>query len=102
MFSRAIIMELTLAHQTETEINVICDDQLSHTFYLHPSMVLDTPAEVFLPPSDPVAYGKLLYQALFPPGSLVKRTLEKQPEGIVLVAKDHKLDAIPWEYTYGT
>ncbi len=51
-------MELLLTiHTRQFNVHVTCDGQPSHTFYLHPAMILDTPAEVFLPPSDPVAHG---------------------------------------------
>ena len=34
-------MELTLTHQTETQINVTCDGQPSHTFDLHALLLKD-------------------------------------------------------------
>ncbi len=42
-----------------------------------------------------------MYAALFPAGSLARRTLALQPERLVLVTTDPGLEAVPWEYTYG-
>src|SRR5437667_3027666 len=48
-----------------------------------------------------MAYGKVVYLALFPPESLARHGLETIPERILLVTTDNDLDAIPWEYAYG-
>jgi CHAT domain len=50
---------------------------------------------------DPVAYGKKLYAALFPPNSIAQQALATMPERLLIVASDPLLDAIPWEYVYG-
>ena len=47
------------------------------------------------------AYGGALFQALFTPETLARRTLDALPERILLVTDDALLDALPWEYTYG-
>jgi hypothetical protein len=93
-------MELTLAHQTEIEINVTCDGQRSHTFDLR-TLIPNQEKEPSQPMDDPVAYGKAVYLALFPPETLARHALEIKPERILFVTTDPDLDAIPWEYAYG-
>jgi hypothetical protein len=91
-------MELTLTHKTDTQILVTCDGQPSHTFDLQMLTKSERPLRVL---DDPVAYGKRLYQALFPSGTLAKRTIDQAPERILLISMDDDLNAIPWEYIYG-
>ena len=93
-------MELTLAHQTETEITVTCDGQPSHTFDVR-TLSLNNEKERPHQLDDPVAYGEAIYRALFPPESLARHRLETIPERILLVTTDSDLDAIAWEYVYG-
>ncbi len=81
------------------QVQVTCDGQSYHSFDLQ-SLV---PAEegqpgLTQPLDDPVAYGKAAYQALFPAGTLARRTLEAMPERILLVTTDETIDAVPWEY----
>src|SRR5947209_5556762 len=95
-------MELHLARPDtqQTQVAVTCNDAFSHTFDLHTLIPARTNG---LPPprTDPVAYGKALYAALFPPGSPAQQALAAKPRRIVLVAGDDVLDALPWEYAYG-
>ncbi len=92
-------MELTLARQDETQVLVTCDGQPSHTF----DLLTIVPGEKGPPQplDDPVAYGKTVYQALFPPETAARRELDATPERILLVATDDTIDSIPWEYAYG-
>jgi hypothetical protein len=92
-------MELTLARQTGTQVLVNCDGQPSHTF----DLLTLVPGEKGPPQplDDPVAYGKAVYQALFPPETAARRELDVMPERILLVTTDDTIDAIPWEYAYG-
>lgn len=92
-------MELTLERQVGSQVLVTCDNQASHTF----DLLTLIPNEKGLPqPLDnPVAYGQVLYAAVFPSGTLAQRALEDSPERILLVTSDNDLDAIPWEYVYG-
>src|SRR6266487_2752773 len=94
-------MELTLMRQVGTRINAICDGQLSHSFDLR-LLLLKTGEEIF---ANPVAYGKQLYEALFPPHTpahyALATLLGAMPGGLLLVTGDDDLDAIPWEYAYG-
>lgn len=53
------------------------------------------------PLDDPMAYGKAIYAALFPPETAASRALGGEPERILLVTTDDDLDGIPWEYAYG-
>lgn len=92
-------MELTLAHQTETEINVICDGKHSHTFDLQ-ELITNRGKELPQPLDDPMTYGKTIYLALFPPGTLARHVLETLPERILLITTDNDLDSVPWEYAY--
>ncbi len=92
-------MELTLAHQTETQISVTCDGQFSHTFDLRP-LILPKDKEEERLLNDPVGYGKALYNALFAPTAPARKALDAAPERILLIATDDDLDAIPWEYVY--
>jgi tetratricopeptide (TPR) repeat protein len=93
-------MELTLAHQTETEITVTCDGQHSHTFEVR-TLLPNREKGLPHPLDDPMAYGIAVYLALFPPESLAHHGLETIPERILLVTTDNDLDAVPWEYAYG-
>ena len=91
---------LTRPDATASRVTVTCDGQQSHTFDL--SALIPTKANGLAHPmADPVAYGTALYTALFPTGTLARRTLERERERILLVATDDTLDAIPWEYLYG-
>src|SRR5579864_7376317 len=90
-------IELTLTQQTPTTVTVTCNGQPSHTF--ENSAVPAESEETIL--TDPVAYGKELYQTLFPQGTLAERTLEEMPERLLLVATTPELDAIAWEYLHG-
>ncbi|HZO72339.1 MAG TPA: tetratricopeptide repeat protein [Ktedonobacteraceae bacterium] len=96
-------MELTLAHQTETQIAVVCDGTPSHTFDLQPLLTYKSRDQLdpFQPLAEPVAYGKLVYQALFPPQTAAWNALQRKPPRLLLVMVDEDLDAIPWEYAYG-
>src|SRR5436305_8383191 len=93
-------MELTLTHETETEIGVICDGQHSHTFDVR-TLIANQGKELSQPIDDPLAYGEAVYLALFPPGTLARHVLETMPERILLVTTDNDLDAVPWEYIHG-
>jgi tetratricopeptide (TPR) repeat protein len=91
-------MELILIHDTPGEILVICDQQRSHTFLL---WQIASPDEE-LPFHDPIAYGRTLHKALFPPNTGARHALAQYPDRIMLVAEETDLDAIPWEYLYGS
>jgi tetratricopeptide (TPR) repeat protein len=92
-------MELTLARLTGTKVLVTCDSEPSHTF----DMLTLVPSDQGPPQpvDDPVAYGKVVYQALFPPASAARRELDAMPERILLVSTDDTIDSVPWEYAYG-
>jgi len=98
------IIELTLTRQDGTNISVVCDDQPSHFFDLD---ALNPNNDEGLPHPlvDPVAYGKAIYQALFPPGTSARlalgSALSMTPARLLLVTTDEDLDAVPWEYIYG-
>ncbi|MBP1466196.1 tetratricopeptide repeat protein [Candidatus Chloroploca sp. M-50] len=94
-------MELTISSQSANEALVRCDGVASHCFI--PREVLPAPQDGSRLPNpldDPVAYGRALFTALFPTGSLAHAALAARPERIVLVAEG-ALDAVPWEYLYG-
>ncbi len=93
-------MELTLARQAGSQVLVTCDNKPSHTF----DLLTLTPHETGLPQQlldDSIAYGQVLYAALFPPETIAQHVLAIMPERILLITTDNDLDAIPWEYTYG-
>ncbi|HEY1352143.1 MAG TPA: CHAT domain-containing protein, partial [Ktedonobacteraceae bacterium] len=90
-------MELILSHITPGEIRVTCDQHQSHTFLL---WHIPHPDEQMLF-HDPVAYGRILYSALFPPASQAHHALMHAADRMLLVAEEADLDAIPWEYLYG-
>jgi tetratricopeptide (TPR) repeat protein len=90
-------MELTLVHHTETKIHLICDGQNSHIFSLEP---LQGITEQDLR-HDPTIPGRLIYEALFRPGTRAHDALTDRHTHILLVLQDKDLDAIPWEYAYG-
>jgi tetratricopeptide (TPR) repeat protein len=92
-------MELTLTRQGGTQVLVTCDSEPSHPF----DMLTLVPGEQGPPQpvDDPVAYGRAVYLALFPPASAARRELEAMPDRILLVSTDDDIDSIPWEYAYG-
>lgn len=91
---------LTRLDATASQVTVTCAGQQSHTFDL--SVLLPTKANGLPHPfADPVSYGKTLYGALFGAETLVRSTLERERECILLVATDDLLDTIPWKYLYG-
>lgn len=92
-------MELTLTRQAGTQVLVTCGDQDSHTFDLR--TLIPGNNGLSHPRDDPVAYGKAIYQALFPPRTAAWSALNTNPERILLVSTDDTIDAIPWEYAYG-
>jgi hypothetical protein len=92
-------MELILTHLTSTQISVSCNGELSHTFDLDSILALSS-THALPELTDPQAYGKVVFQALFPSGSLACRTLDGEPGRILLVLPDD-LDAVGWEYAYG-
>jgi hypothetical protein len=96
-------MELVLTHLGETQINVTCNGQFSHIFNLSPLQsrikkeFLDDPvyySQEF--DSALAAYGKQLYQALFPSNTLAQHTLAAESDRLLLVTTDNDLDTIPW------
>lgn len=94
-------MELTLAHRSEAEITVACDGQPSHTFDLR-TLIPNKEKDLLQPRDDLMTYGKTIYLALFPPGTLAHHVLETLPERILLITIDNDLDSVPWEYAYGS
>src|SRR6266516_2408626 len=92
-------MELILKRKSGTQVLVTCDERSSHTFDLLTLM----PGNNGLPYplDDPIAYGKAIYQALFPQETSAWITLNAKPERILFIATDDTIDAIPWEYAYG-
>src|SRR5438270_10744421 len=92
-------MELTRTRQAGTQVAVTCDGHPSHTFDLPP---LPDEKKLLYSRDYPIAYGKALYTALFPPETAAQRTLATTPERILLVTTDPDLDAVPWEYAYGS
>jgi hypothetical protein len=92
-------MELTLVRQAGTQVLVTCDDRTSHTFDL--LTLIPGKNGSPQPLDDPVAYGKAIYQALFPQETTAWSALNANPERILFVSTDNSVDAIPWEYAYG-
>ena len=92
-------MELILTRKTGTQVLVTCNERSSHTFDLLTLM----PGNNGLshPLDDPVAYGKAIYQALFPQETAAWSALNAKPDRILFVSTDNTIDAIPWEYAYG-
>ena len=92
-------MELILTLQTHNQVAVSCDEQPSHNFDLT-TLIPDQniPERPLHPLEDPVAYGQAVYQALFPKGTPARQKLEAEPDRIMLIAEDERLQAIPWEY----
>ncbi len=80
----------------------LCDGQPSHAFDLLSLFPDDhDPARPPQPLNAPVAYGRAVYAALFPPGTPAVQALARETERIVLVATDTLVQAVPWEYAYG-
>src|SRR5260221_3253842 len=94
-------MELTLIQQAKPQFLVTCDSKSPHPF-APLGLIPDAKKGPPQPLDDPVAYGRAIYGALFPPGTLARRALDKKPERILLVTTDSELDAFPWEYAYGS
>jgi tetratricopeptide (TPR) repeat protein len=94
-------VELILALQKESQIRVTCDDHYSHTTDLHP-LLFQNEQDARIIFDDPAAYGKKLYAALFPSNTIAQQALADMPERLLLVAPEPQLDAIPWEYVYGS
>ncbi len=92
-------MELTLTCMTETQVLVTCNGRTSHTFDLLTLILVDN--DLSHPPDDPIAYGKAIYQALFPQETAAWSALHANPDRILFVSTDDIIDAIPWEYAYG-
>jgi tetratricopeptide (TPR) repeat protein len=92
-------MELTLTRKTGMQVLVTCDDRTSHTFDLR--ILMSGNNDLSYLPDDPIAYGKALYQALFPQETVAWSALNANLERIMIVATDDIIDAIPWEYIYG-
>ncbi len=93
-------LHLTRPDAQQTQVAVTCDDAFSHTFDLH-ALIPTRTNGLPHPKTNPVAYGKALYAALFPPDSPAQQKLSAKPRRLVLVAGDDELDALPWEYAYG-
>jgi tetratricopeptide (TPR) repeat protein len=93
-------MEISLIHEDNGHVRVLCDSQFSHICDLSPLLIKEKKDEEQLL-QDPVAYGKRLYQALFAPCTLAQSAVEVCPERLLLVALDAATDAIPWEYLSG-
>lgn len=85
MVEEAPIMEieLTLTQQTPAVVAVTCNGEYSHTFENCILPEISEPAIL----KDPVSYGTVLYQALFPQGTLAAQTLAQMPERLLLVAE---------------
>ncbi len=95
-------MELLLTHASPTTIAVECDGAPSHTFEL--STIYPFPITAEGEPAllaDPVAYGQLVYAALFGADTAASRALRALPEQLLLVAPEPDVQAVPWEYAYG-
>lgn len=60
-------MEITLAIQTGTQVNVSCDGQPSHTFDLLSLLPQQEEPEKPQVVEDPQKFGEGVYTALFPP-----------------------------------
>ena len=95
-------MELVLSYHSETDVDVVCDGELSHRFEL--AMVFPIQPDPNAPPAplaDPVAYGAAVYTALFGADTAASKALESLPERLVIVATDPDLHSVPWEYAHG-
>lgn len=94
-------MELTLIHEDNNDIAVLCNGQLSHMFDMQ--MLPPPPGAAtssLSPLEDPVAYGSALYEALCAPETLAQQTSAAKPERFVLTIEHAPLQALPWEYMY--
>jgi hypothetical protein len=89
------------SHFMKRRMRVTCDDHASHSVDLQPLLFQNEEEKTRSILHDPVAYGKKLYAALFPPNSIAQQALATMPERLLIVASDPLLDAIPWEYVYG-
>lgn len=95
-------MELLLTVQPGEQMAVTCNGMFSHTFDLRLLIPGPPSAAIVAQPLDaPVAYGGLLYRALFPANSVATQGLDAAPQRLVLIAEDATLQAIPWEYVHG-
>ena len=95
-------MDLTLElEQAPTLFRVLCDGQMSHTFDLL-TLVLPESEAVEGMVQEPEIYGKRLSTALFPSDTLARRTLERGPTHLLLVAEHAAVAAVPWELTAGS
>jgi tetratricopeptide (TPR) repeat protein len=95
-------MELVLTYHSETDVDVVCDGELSHRFELAMVFPIQTaPDDAPAPLADPVGYGKMVYMALFGADTAASKALEALPERLVIVATDPDLHSVPWEYACG-
>jgi len=94
-------MELILTRQSVTQVLVTCDNESSHIFDLR-ALLPNNDKGTTQPLDDPVSYGRAVYAALFPPETPAQHSLASTPDRILLVTSDNDLDAVPWEYAYGT
>jgi hypothetical protein len=84
------------------QVQIICNDQVSHKVNLETLLINDQSDDQFLLPFvDPVGYGQALFAALFPPDSLARQVYERNSDPILLVATQPEVQAIAWEYLYG-
>ena len=96
-------MKLTLTLQPNNQVAVHCDGQRSHTFELAALFPDATnPVRPPHPLEDPVAYGQVAYQALFPHDTIARHSLEAGPRRIFLLVEDDQIQVIPWEYTHNS
>src|SRR5579863_1202954 len=94
-------MEITLIRQTKHKILVMCDGQSSHTFDLF-RLIPNAEKNAPQPLDNPIAYGKAIFSALFPLETPTRHALERKPTRILLIVTDNELDAVAWEYMYGS
>jgi len=95
-------MELNLSAETCGTVTVLCNGSFSHRFEL--ATLIQLPGASGRPPQpriEPEVYGTAVFQTLFPAGSIAGKTLEAEPERILLVCADQELQAVPWEYACG-
>jgi ATP-dependent Zn protease/tetratricopeptide (TPR) repeat protein len=93
--SQSPFLEITLAIKEGNQVAVFANRQPSHQFDLNCITTGPQPLD------DPAAYGKIVFQALFPNGSVLNKEIYSGAKSILLVAVHPALQEIAWEYAYG-
>ncbi len=92
-------MQIHFTREKET-VTVAVNGAESHAAPFADLFPLPDERRAFETQYDPRAMGARLYRALFPAEALAARTLEQQPDGLLLVIQDAELQRVPWEYLH--